>query len=1059
MKANENLYKIVVVFLMMFLTGFVHAQIQIKGRVTDEQNEKLTGVTITEKGTANATSTDENGLFSMTIASANTHLVINYVGKQSLELSVGNQREIHVILKDDNRNIDEVLVIGYGTQSRETLTTSVSKLDKKVLENVPYANVASALQGTLPGVRVQSTSGQPGATPRVIVRGGTSINNPNGATPLYIVDGIVRSDINNINANDIESLQVLKDAASTAIYGARGANGVVLVTTKSGKEGRVQINYSYDLGVSNLQKKFKLLDAGDYIYYQRLGIAARAKQDPSQLAKLSLPTSAGTGNDLTNKTGYTTQYLSESNKHKLNEGWQSMPDPIDPTKTIIFQNTNYQDVLFNTGYTNNHNLSVAGGSEKAKFNLGLGYLDNEGIAISTDYKRLSVNMNGEVQATSDLSVFGRLLYSNMRNKQVFGAENNMFGRSLALAPTAKYRFEDGTLAPGLNSSMGNPEYYASTQDAKNSLDNLAISVGGKWDILPGLNFSPQLSLYQVMGAKRLFQKGYYNGPTQFVDSRNASGEYTKMLQYQADGVFSYERTFADKHQLEAKLGFSYFQTENSSLSAAGRGAASDLIPTLNGSAEPVSVNGVESDLRIIGYFSRINYNFDQKYLLSLNMRYDGASNLGNQKWGFFPGVSAGWNIHREEFWDSLAPVMSQFKLRASYGVNGNIGILGPYDAQGQYSVGARYAGAAAIQNTVLSNPDLTWEESKTLNFGADIGFFNGRLNLLVDVYRRITDNLLTNMSLPHSTGFASILTNLGSLENKGVELDLSARVLPKNSILGWDISLNAAKVKNKIHKLPYNGVDRNRIGGDYVYIPATGDYGWVGGLQEDGRIGDLYAYHQLGIYTTDEEAAKGPKDLLVPLNDKTKFGGDVNWQDVDGNGEIDSRDRVYVGNIYPVWTGGVTNSFSYKGVGLSVRMDYTTGHTIYNYTEATSVGQFQGENGLSASLLDSWQKAGDVTTIPRIYWADQQARSNVFRGNSYYYEKGNYLAVREVTLSYLFADHILERLKVSQLRLNVTGNNLHYFTKYKGLNPEEGGTDNGRYPIPRTIIFGASITF
>jgi len=1059
MKINEKFYKSTLTFFLFILANFAFAQSPIKGRVTDESGAPLSGVTVTEKGTTNATATDDGGAYTLTVRSNAAILVFNYIGKQLKELPVAGQTTINATLVADDNKVDEVVVIGYGTQSRETLTTSVSKLDKKVLENVPFANVASALQGTLPGVRVQSTSGQPGAAPRVIVRGGTSINNPNGATPLYIVDGILRSDINNINSNDIESLQVLKDAASTAIYGARGANGVVLITTKSGKEGRVQVDYGYDRGFSNLQEKFALLGGRDYIYFQRLGIAARANQDPSQLTKLGLATSGGAGNDLTKNTAFTTQYLSEANKHKLNEGWESMPDPIDPSRTIIFKSTDYQDVLFNTGHTNNHNLSFAGGSEKARFNLGMGYLDNGGIALDTDYKRLSVNLNGEVQAAENVTVFGRLLYSNMRNKAVFGTENNMFGRSLALTPVAKYTFEDGTLAPGIGSSIGNPEYYLERIDSKNSNDNLTISVGAKWDILPGLNFAPQFSLYQVTTDNRFFQQSYYNGVSTFVDSRDASAGFTKLQQHQADGVFSYNKSFLDKHEIEAKLGFSFYQTTNSSIAAAGRKAATDLIPTLNGAAEAVSVGGTETQMRIIGYFTRINYNYLQKYLLSFNLRYDGASNLGNKKWGFFPGISAGWNVHNEPFWADIKNTMSQFKLRASYGVNGNIGALGPYDAQGQYSVGQRYAGSAAIMNNTLANPELTWEESKTLNFGADMGFLNGRLNLMVDVYRRVTDNLLTSMSLPHSTGFASILTNLGSLENKGVELELTARVLPDNSPLRWDISLNSAKVKNKILSLPSNGVEFNRIGGDYVYVPSKGDYAWVGGLQEGGKTGDLYAYHQLGIYATDEEAAKGPKDLIVPLSDKTKFGGDVNWEDIDGNGEIDSRDRVFVGNIYPTWTGGFTNSFAYKNVGLSVRMDYTTGHTIYNYTLATSIGQFQGENGLSTLMLDSWQKQGDVTDIPRAYWADQQARSNIFRGNSYYYEKGDYLSIREVTLSYTLPESIIAPLKISQLRFNVTGSNLHYFTKYRGLNPEEGGTDNGRYPIPRTIVIGANLTF
>ncbi|WGQ10604.1 TonB-dependent receptor [Pedobacter gandavensis] len=1059
MKFNENFYKVLLTFSMLLFASFSFSQVKLKGRVTDEQKLGIPGVIVKEKGTTNLTSTDTNGDFSIAVSSDQSKLTFNYIGKKMQELIVGSQRVFNVTLEEESRAMDEVLVIGYGTQSREKITTSVSKLDMKVLENVPLANVASALQGTLPGVRVQSTSGQPGAAPRVIIRGGTSINNPNGAAPLYIVDGIIRSDINNLNSNDIESLQVLKDAASTAIYGSRGANGVVLVTTKSGKAGAVQINYGYDLGISTLQKKYSMLNARDFIYYQRLGIAARAAQDPSQLVKLGLATSGGAGNDLTNKTAYTTQYLTAANGYKLNEGWESMVDPTDPARTIIFKNTDFQDVLFSTGKTNNHNLSVSGGSEKAKFNLGLGYLDNEGIAISTDYKRLTLNMNGELQATDNLSVFGRVLYSNMRNTQVFGKESDMFGRSLALAPTAKFTYEDGSLAPGLGATIGNPLYYESTIDAKNSTDNLSLSVGGKWTITKDLNFTPQVSIYQVTDDNRSFQGAYYNGPASYIDSRVASGGYNKTRQHQAEGVFSYNKTFLEKHELEAKLGFSYFQTEKSSLSASGRGAASDLIPTLNGSAMPVSVSGSESQLRIMGYFSRINYNYLEKYLLSFNLRYDGASNLGDKKWGFFPGISAGWNVHKEAFWSGISDKISQFKLRASYGVNGNIGQLGYYDAQGQYSVGAQYNGAAAVQNTALSNPALTWEQSKTLNFGTDLGFFNGRVNLMLDVYRRVTDNLLTNMSLPHSTGFASVLTNLGSLENKGIELELSGRVFPQNSAFGWNISLNAAKVKNKILELPNNGIPFNRIGGDYVYNPKIGDYAWMGGLQEGGKPGDIYAYKQIGIYATDEEAAKGPKDTVVPLADKTKYGGDVNWEDVDGNGLIDSRDRVYVGNIYPKWTGGFTNTFNYKNFGLLVRFDYTAGHVIYNYTEAASVGQFQGENGLSSTVLRSWQKQGDVTDIPRFYWADQQARSNIFRGNSYYYEKGDYLALREVTLSYVLPQAILNKLKIGQLRLNLSGSNLHYFTNYVGQNPEDGGTDNGRYPVPRTIVLGANLTF
>ena len=332
------------------------------------------------------------------------------------------------------------------------------------------------------------------------------------------------------------------------------------------------------------------------------------------------------------------------------------------------------------------------------------------------------------------------------------------------------------------------------------------------------------------------------------------------------------------------------------------------------------------------------------------------------------------------------------------------------------------------------------------------------MGILFDVYRRVTDNLLTNMSLPESTGFGGILTNLGSLENKGVEIEISSRLLSPESPVQWDVAFNASKVRNKILTLPHNGVENNRIGGIYTWDPARGDYAWLGGLQEGGRIGELYAYKQLSIYKTDEEAASGPADLIVPGVDKRKYGGDVNWLDLDANGQIDERDRVHVGNIYPVWTGGFTNSLRFKNFDFTVRMDYTTGHTIYNYVRALTTGQFAGFIGLSSDVKRSWQNQGDITDIPRFYWDDSSVQSNIYRGNSNFYEKGDFLSMREITLSYNLPNTVNEKLGISNLRINITGNNVYYFTGFKGLNPEFGGDDSGRYPIPRNIIFGVRIT-
>jgi TonB-linked SusC/RagA family outer membrane protein len=1046
--------------ILIIGTSTVFAQRNITGTVVGADNLPLPGVSVVAKGTTAGTVTGTDGKYSLSVPADAKVLVFTFVGMESKEVTIGTGNIYNVTLTESLVGLDEVVVVGYGTQSRSRLTTSISKLDTKVLANVPYANVASSLQGTISGLRVQTTTGMPGAAPRIIIRGGTSINNPNGATPLFIVDGIIRPNMNDIDQSDIESIQILKDAAATSIYGARGSNGVVIIVTKSGKTGRTQINYRYDLTTSQNVDDLNLLGARDFIYYQRLGYMASAERKPAQVSLLSQASSGGTGNDLTNLTAFSTQYLTPENEYKLKEGWQSMPDPADPTKTIIFSDTDFQSKLFQTGIAHNHSISASGGTESGTFSAGLGYIDQTGIVITSKYKRLSAHINGDLKLRKNLTILGRLNYTNSSNNEP-PTGTNLFGRTQGIPPTAKYRFEDGTLAPGLNTSLGNPEYVVNYTISKNSSDRLSVSLGTHWDILPGLSFDPQISLFQTMYDSRYFEKAYYNGPKAYNTNRNASGSYEKTLQKQADAVFTYIKDF-DRHHLEAKAGYSYFGSLYRLLSASGKGAATDLIATLNASATPVSVNGQETEQLIYGYVGRINYDYAQKYLITLNARYDGASNLGTgNKWGFFPGVSIGWNVDEEDFWSALPEKLIRLKLRASYGVNGNIGGLGPYTAQGSYTVGTKYYGVAAVQNQQLANSQLQWEQSKTLDLGMDLGVFDSRITVLFDVYRRVTDNLLADLNLPHSTGFTSILTNLGSLENKGIEVELTASILPPSSALQWDVSFNASTVKNKILKLPYNGVENNRIGGFYVWDEKLQDYAWKGGLQEGGTMGDYYAYKHLRVFATDEEAAKAPLDVNVPQTDKTKHGGDVDFLDADKNNIIDSKDMVYVGNQYPKANGGFITTLSFKGIALNARMDYLLGQTIYNYTYGTLIGQFQGDNGLSKDLLRSWKKQGDVTDIPRFYWADQQASNNLYRdGNytSFLYEKGDFLCLRELTLSYDLPKSLLQKAKIAAMRVNITGNNLHYFTKYRGVNPEDGGRTYGRYPIPRNIIFGVNIT-
>jgi len=1058
-KANSVPY--ILFFFLTFFSVGAFAQNAIHGVVKDSKGELLEGVSVKLRNSSAGTSTDVQGRYSINVPNSQGTLVFSSTGFKTLEVAIANRSSVDIILETDVSKLEDVVVVGYGKQSRDKITTSVSKLDTKVLENIPYANATSALQGSIAGLRVQSLSGQPGEAPRVILRGGTSINNPNGASPLYIIDGVTRTDMNNISADDIESLQVLKDAASTAIYGSRGSNGVIIISTKSGKAGTTKISYSYDLTYSKVGHTIEYASARDYIERSRISIVETAKKNPALLSRLSLASGSGTGNDLTNNTAYTVMYLTPANQYKLNEGWESMIDPVDSTKTIIFKSTNYKDLFYQTGISHNHYITASGGSEKATYNLGVGYLTNEGISITTGYKRLTLNLNGTLQVTPKLNVTGRILYSN----SISSVASNLsvqFYRAPSIPGTTKFQFEDGTYAPGQNSITGNPYYYLIgpyAPQGNNSLDNLSIALSSHWDILPGLSFDPQVSLFKTYNDNYRFQPAYAaNGVGTFTTTRATSSAYSKLTQYEATGVLSYVKSISHKHNIEAKVGVSYFGRDNFGLSASGQGASTDLIPTLNSAATPTAVNGNKSMIIIEGLFSRINYDYKSKYLVSINARYDGASNLGEaNRLGFFPGISAGWNVHKEKFWKMFPVNLLTLKLRASYGVNGNISGLSDFQAQGNYSVGSQYAGNAAIQSTIIPNPNLKWEQAKTSDVGFDLGIMR-RVNILLDVYDRKTSDLLTNVSLPANTGYSTVLTNLGSLGNKGVEIEINAQLLSNTSPFQWNMSFTAAHTKTRILKLPYNGIENNRIGGVFVFDPSKNAYAWLGGLQEGGRVGDLFGYKQLGVYPTDADAKNGPLDLIVNTNNKSKFGGDAYFQDVDKNDTIDSRDQVYMGNIYPDWNGGFTNTFSYKNLSLFVRMDFTTGHTIWDYPRVFADGQLQGDASPTKEFLDkSWKKQGDITDVPRYIF--QNAQQNI-RPQSSYFEKGDFLCLREVTLSYNLPSNLLRKIKISNLRFNITGNNIHYFTKFKGLNPEEGSAmDNGHYPIPRNFIFGARLTF
>jgi TonB-linked SusC/RagA family outer membrane protein len=1083
-------------------------QKKITGKVTNEKGESLPGVNILAKGTTMSTQTDFDGNFTFEVPDNVTTLVVSYIGLQEQEVTIGST-PLAIVLKEVGQQMNEVIVVGYGSQNRRTLSTSVSKLDKKVLENVPYSNVTQALQGNVTGLVVRTASGQPGKASNILVRGGTSIDNPAGATPMYIVDGVIRTQIDDINSADIASLQVLKDAAATSIYGARASNGVIIITTSTGKAGKTKITYNVSTQNSQVGKKYDFLAGGDYIRLQRLGLYNAAElaglsttTGIARLGQLTGATPAGTGNNLLNNTPFATLLKSNLDAPTIQglqaKGWQEMADPLNAANTIMYKSTNWNDILFQNAITQNHTLGFSGGGDHGVFDLSLGYLKGDGVTIFTGYQRFTSKLNASLKLADNFTINGRVLYSKSSNNQVV-ANSVVFNRYLGNAPTTKLYLEDGTLAPGQNNINGNPLYQMGKVKGINENNKLQMGVDGDLKITNDLTFTPSLSLYSENENDNTFQQAFLSGSSGLVDNtRTATRLSNQIAQLQYEGVFTYAKSLDNVGDFQAKLGVSKFDRTIKAFNASGKGSPSDLAQTLDSSPIPVSVYSNNTKLVLNSVFGRVNYDYKSRYFATASFRYDGASSLGpDNKYGFFPGLSVGWNAHEEKFWAVMPEAVSSFKLRGSYGVNGNLGTLGDFQSGGLYSGSANgfansYNGQSAIINSQIANPGLKWEQSQTINGGFDLGFNHDRIRIIGDFYNKLTSDLLTNLTLPSNSGFSTVLTNLGGLRSKGFELELNANVYNQND-LKINVGANVSHNTNVIEKLPFNGNTNNRIGGTEIWDTASGAYKFVGGLQEGQKIGDFYAHQQLSILSTQAQADAynaTTHDNYVTKTGATggnptgkKFAGDAVFLDADNNGIIDSRDRTFMGNMFPKFVGGFNFDASYKGFSLTVRTDYSLGATIYNEARARFVGQFQGNYGLLAESLQSWQKEGDITNVPRYRWADQTNQNNLFRseasgaayntnmfqGNSRYYESGDYLCIREITLSYTVPKSIIDKIKLASVRVYVTGSNLHYFTKYSGLSPEVQGIDGGSslalndagakgtYPVPKNFILGLNI--
>lgn len=1076
------------------------------GIVKDTTGETVIGASVVVKGTTNGTITSIDGDFSLNNVKQGDIIQISFVGYKTVEVK-WNGQPLNVTLKDDTEMLGEVVVTGYGGQQLRTkVTNSISKVKQESLNVGMHSNPAQALSGAVAGLKVIQSSGSPGATPTIILRGGTNLDGT--GSPLVVVDGQLRDSMSDINPEDIESMDVLKDAGATALYGARASNGVILITTKRGKAGFREINFKAKLGLSYARTPYEFLEAGEYIKAMRKAHwdAGHLFQDKDGNTKtywgnwesyLNGKQPFGTGNNL-DQDIYSTQFLNEDNKYLLGRGWQTVTDPITG-KEILYKNTDVDKYNLNDpAFSQDYNINMSGGNDRGTYYAGLGYNRQEGVPVNTFYERYSFITNASYKiadwltSTSSLN-YNRANWKNMPGSN--GSELNYFGRVRSLPPTVLFEDEEGNMKLGPGTADGNQMYQPDQWWNDNQSDKFTMSQSFKIDILKNLSLTANMNWYYSETYQESFTKDYENTPGNFVRTRSATAYYNRDFRQTYNAVLNYNETFFLDHHVEVMLGMEYYNKYQRGFEAQGQGAPTDDLPDLSltdkGEGKR-TINSWHEKQRILSFFGRLNYDFKDKYLLSFVFRRDGYSSLlGDNRWGFFPGVSAGWIFGREDFIKEAIPVMSFGKLRASYGINGNASGIGAYTLQGSYgssnSNGSfNYNGNTSYLITELPNPNLRWEKTATFEVGADLSFFANRLNTNLTYYNRLTSDKYAALSFPTSTGFSSVTNNNGEFRNQGIEIELSGKIIDSKDWT-WSASGNIAFNKNKIVSLPDNGMERNRINAFQVYTGNGDEKKWVGGQQEGQEPGILYLYQADGIYRSYDEI---PANLVRKYGSRTYYGpeawnkltaeqqnattnfpiqpGDTKFHDVNGDDVIDEFDKVKVGATSPRWTGGFNTTLRWKNFQLYGRFDYALGFWLYENsgTQSTTpwfMGCYQGTYNTPTMYYDTWSESNPNAKYPRYLFADQNGKNNYIASTMFAY-RGDYLAIREISLSYSLPESVAKMLKMQRAEVSITGQNLGYITGAKNVgSPEANPKDNGAvgqgYSLPRTILFGVNLTF
>lgn len=994
-----------ITFCLLHIVAFGQNQV-ITGTVTDAvTNQPISGVTIRAVGSNSAAQSDADGKYEIGVNSAIKALHFSYVGYSSQQVNIQGNSVINIQLSQAAADLDEIVVVGYGTQVKKDMTGSVATVKMSDLEDVPLQTVESALQGRAPGVFVNSSSGKLGQALQIRVRGISSISA--GTQPLYVIDGIPiistamgtydepDNPLAAISPEDIESLDVLKDAAATAIYGARGSNGVVIITTKKGKAGRTNFDLGYFAGFSDATKKGEFLNADQY--KELLGTA------------LNNGGYIGTGPD---------QYPT------LSEFWQDWTGTDDWDKNY---NSNWVNEGLKRGSIQQINLTASGGDAKTRFIASGSYNDNKGIIVGNRFVRTSGRLGLDHTANSWLDLGGTININKTDNYRV--SSDNAFSNPLqlnALPPIQPIRDENGELNKYT-------VYYNNLIDLENG-KNLSNTYRTFATAYAAAKITPNLSFRSEYGMdfQNLEEEIFLGSRTQ--DGGDVGGYgwnyQARSINFNTNNTLNYNKTFNEVHDFSAMLGMAYQEGQFRYTMAEGKGFPSDQFTKIISAALKSDASSSESRFSFLSYFARVNYKFKNKYLLEATIRTDGSSRFGKDKrYGTFPAGSIGWVISEEDFLKGNS-TLSFLKLRASYGRTGNAEIDN-FGSRTLYT-GANYAGVPGTVPLRLGDEKLTWENTASSNFGLDFGFFNDRLSGTVDAYFKKTTDLLLNVPIESTNGFTSILQNIGDMQNRGMEISLNSR-----NFVGefkWSTSFNISFNKNKILKL---------VDGQPIY--SGGRY--LGRIEEGMPYGFFYGKAYAGVDTENGDA------LYYKDDSRTETTNDYA-----------EAENQWLGDPNPKFYGGFGNNFSYKSFDLAIQTQFVYGNDIYN-----AAGGFQSTNGdyfdnQTLDQMNYWKNPGDVTMIPQPRFDE----GNGTRPSSRYIQDGSYFRVKNVILGYNLPHSIANKAYMQNARIYVSATNLFTFTKYNGYDPEINTTFAGSYqlgtdfytsPQPRTITFGINLGF